>query len=113
MKIYLAIPYKFNPEKSFTVANIVAAKLMADGHVVFSPISHSHPVAAHLPEVLRCNNEFWMKQDLPMVEWCDEMRVVCIGELGSELIDRSQGVQDELRHAIRNKKTIKVIEYYD
>lgn len=113
MKIYLAIPYKFNQEKSFKVANIVAAKLMAEGHTVFSPISHSHPIAAHLPKSFSGSHEFWMKQDLPMVDWCDEVRVVCIGEMGSELIEKSQGVQDELRHAIKHKKTIKVIDYYD
>lgn len=113
MKIYLAIPYAFNPEKSFSVANKMTAQLMQSGHVVFSPISHSHPVAEHLSGELKSSHDFWMQQDLPMVEWADELHVVCIGEMGSELIQNSKGVQSEIKHAIKHKKTIKVIDYYD
>ena len=45
MKIYLAIPYSGMAEESFRIANEVSAKLMNEGHIVFSPISHSHPIA--------------------------------------------------------------------
>jgi len=113
MKIYLAIPYSFNPELSFRIANKVAAGLMADGHLVFSPISHSHPIADHLPEELRTNSNWWMKHDLPMIDWADKVHVVCIGENGSELIEQSKGVCMELIHAKETKKPIHIIEYYD
>jgi hypothetical protein len=80
MKIYLACPYSHpNPEvreERFEIANRVAAELMRQGHVVFSPISHSHPVAKYLPLELLMDHEFWMKQDLPMLlEWADALYV--------------------------------------
>lgn len=47
--IYLACPYS-HPERAvriarFDAANLAAAKLMREGHYVFSPISHTHPIA--------------------------------------------------------------------
>lgn len=113
MKIYLAIPYTFNPVKSFEIANKVTADLMSKGNVVFSPISHSHPVADYLPDHLRTDSNWWMGQDLPMVDWADEVHVVCIGEYGCDLIEDSKGVQMELEHAKQTRKPIKIVEYYD
>jgi hypothetical protein len=112
MKIYLAIPYTFNPSQSFEIANKVASRLMSEGHVVFSPISHSHPVADHLPDALRTDSNWWMTQDLPFVDWADEVHVVCIGEYGCNLIEDSKGVQMEMEYAKQNHKPIKIIEYY-
>ena len=113
MRIYLAIPYSFNPELSFKIANKVCADLMSKGHVVFSPISHSHPVADHLPKELRTDSNWWMEQDLPFVEWADEVHVVCIGEYGCNLIEDSAGVQLEISHAKQYRKPIKIIDYYE
>lgn len=112
MKIYLAIPYTFNPELSHKIANKVAADLMEQGHVVFSPISHSHCIADHLPAIVRTDADWWMTQDLPFVEWADEMHVVRIGEFGHELIEKSKGVKAEWAHAVKCNKPIKIIEYY-
>lgn len=111
MKIYLAIPYSGIPELSFKAANKVAAKLMNEGHIVFSPISHTHPIADYIDESLRFNSEYWMKQDLAFVDWCDEVRVVVIGENGYDLIDKSKGVQFEMKHANETNKNIEFIYY--
>jgi nucleoside 2-deoxyribosyltransferase len=111
MKIYLAIPYSGIPELSFEVANKVAAKLMKEGHIVFSPISHTHPIAEYLDESVRFDSEYWMKQDLCFVDWCDEVRVVVIGEFGYDLIDKSKGVQFELKHAKETNKPFEFIHY--
>jgi nucleoside 2-deoxyribosyltransferase len=113
MKIYLAIPYTYNPERSFKIANKICADLMSKGHVVFSPISHSHPVADYLPNELRTDSNWWMGQDLPFVEWADEVHVICIGEYGCNLIEDSKGVQMELAHAKEKGKPIQIIDYYD
>lgn len=112
-KIYLAIPYTFNPKLSHKIANEVAAKLMSEGHVVFSPISHSHIIADHLPVELRTDSEWWMQQDLPFVDWCDELHVVIIGEFGHDLIENSKGVRMEWKRAIEKRKPIKLIHYFD
>lgn len=113
MKIYLAIPYTFNPSLSHQIANKVASQLMQQGHVVFSPISHSHHIADHLPDLVRTDADWWMTQDLPFVEWSDELHIVCIGDSGSELISKSKGCCKEIEYAKSLNKTIKVIEYYE
>jgi nucleoside 2-deoxyribosyltransferase len=113
MKIYLAIPYSFNPELSFKIANKIAAKLMIAGHIVFSPISHSHPVADYLPDNLRTDSDWWMKYDLPMIDWADEVHVVCIGHYGPDLVAESKGVQMEMVHAQNTNKPIIIIEHYE
>lgn len=113
MKIYVAIPYSFNPTRSFEIANKIAAELMAKGNVVFSPVSHSHPIADYLPAELRTDSLWWMAQDLPLVDWCDKMIVVCIGENGHQLIEQSKGVTHEWAHAVKMQKPIEIFEYYD
>lgn len=112
-KIYLAVPYTWNPEASFKIANQVTAQLMEAGHVVFSPISHSHYVADFLDPKLRTDSDWWMEQDLPFVEWCDEVYVLMIGETGDALIARSKGVQMELQHAKKIRKPIVYIDFYE
>ena len=112
MKIYLAIPYTFNPELSHKIANKVTAELMNKGHVVFSPISHSHHIADHLPDIVRTDSDWWMSQDLPFVEWAEKLIVVLIGEFGSELAAKSKGVQMELNHAKKHGKQIEFYEYF-
>lgn len=76
------------------------------GKVVFSPISHSHCIADHLPPGLKTDWEWWMDQDLPMVEWADELCVVVPGENGYDLVRDSKGVQKEIQHAIQCGKFI-------
>lgn len=107
---YLAIPYSFNPEDSFRIANEVAADLMEMGHVVFSPISHSHPIAQYLPEECLLDYQFWMDQDLPILGKCDKMVLVCLGDNGEELISNSRGCQREIKFARENN--IEIITYY-
>jgi nucleoside 2-deoxyribosyltransferase len=112
MKIYLAIPYSFNPELSADLANKAAARLMQDGHVVFSPISHSHGIADYLPPSLRTDSHWWMQQDLPFVDWADEVHVVVIGELGHELIEQSIGVQAEIKRAKQLGKPVHYVQHF-
>lgn len=111
-KIYLAIPYTWNPTVSERIANKTAALLMKQGHVVFSPISHSHAIADEMEESLRLDHHFWMNQDLPFIDWADEVIVVCIGEMGHELIENSRGVQAELKYAKEHHKPVHVMTYY-
>ena len=113
MKIYLAIPYSYNPSQSFKIANKITAQLMAEKNLVFSPISHSHCIADHLPDELRTDSDWWMQHDLPFIDWADKVYVVCIGEMGADLIEQSKGVQMELAYAKKHNKPIHIIEYYD
>lgn len=107
--IYLAIPYTYDTAKSFEIANKVSAKLMSEGHVVFSPISHSHSIADHLHPNLRTDQEFWMRQDIPMLEKCDEVYLVYTGDYN--LIQNSKGVQQELAKARELKLPVTLYHY--
>ena len=99
MKIYLAIPYTGIEEESFNVANKVAAKLMSEGHIVFSPISHTHPIAlaGNLPK----GWDYWKTFDECFIEWCDELHIVQMKIDGDAKIARSTGVNAEIEIAKR------------
>lgn len=115
--IYLAIPYSFNPELSFDIANRISAGLMQDGFVVFSPISHTHPLSKKMDDGLQFNHEFWMKQDLTILSKCDYLYVVNIEGYkdfpGYYLIDMSKGCQTEMKKARELGILIRKIDYYD
>ena len=111
-KIYLAIPYSYNPEESFRIANEVAAELMEEGYVVFSPISHSHPICHFVKEENKISHEFWLRQDKTWLELCNWVVFVVIGEEGTELLRNSEGCQDEYNDALNLDKRIKYY-YYD
>ena len=89
--IYLACPYS-DPdpavvEARFQAANRAAAKLIAEGHVVFSPISMSHPIAEVMGNHL---SEAWYGFDEPFMANCEAMVIVTVDGW-----DRSRGVAAE------------------
>ena len=104
-KIYLAIPYSRYEEKSFQLANEVAADLIREGNIVFSPISMSHPIA--VIGGLDGSWEMWKKIDLEFIRWCDEIVLVNFDE---DAVKNSTGVQGELEYAREIGKPI--INYY-
>ena len=80
-KIYLAAPYSHpDPEireKRVSLANKKAAELMESGNLVFSPLSHSHPISKYCATD-PCANGFWLRQDLWVLKICDEMQILCL-----------------------------------
>ncbi len=77
-KIYLATPYS---HKDFVVmlhrfhqVNKAAASLMKEGDLVYSPISHTHPIA--LAGDLPKGWDYWEAYDLTFIEWADELYVL-------------------------------------
>ena len=106
--IYLASPYSHPEEhvrlERYNAACRKAASLMQAGNVVFSPIAHSHAVAAHLPQDLLMSHEFWMAQDIPLLRYADKLVVL--------LIDgwrESRGVSAEIDYAINISKAIEYV----
>lgn len=94
-KIYLACPYTSSTEieeKRFQAANEQAAELMAQGYLVFSPISHTHPI--HLSGCLPGDWEFWKEYDQTFIEWCDEVWIMRIPGW-----EESKGVKAEIKIA--------------
>lgn len=105
-KIYLAIPYSGYEEESFRLANEIAAELIKQGYIVFSPISMSHPISKI--GGLKGNWETWMAIDYAFIEWSDEIIVVNFDE---KAVKESTGVQDEIKYGKKLGKSIK--NYYN
>lgn len=78
--IYLASPYSHTDEnvrrRRFEAACRAAAFLMEQGHVVFSPIAHSHPVEQNMAEIH--DTAWWMRQDLAFMESCERMLILTL-----------------------------------
>lgn len=97
--IYIATPYSHELESvqisRFNAVNKYAAELISRGEVVFSPISHSHPVAEYLED---CPNDwdFWEKHDLPILGICSDIHVLCLPGW-----EESKGVHEEIVEAKR------------
>lgn len=93
--IYLAVPYTHpDPvvrQRRFEAATAYAAKLMLVGHTVFSPITHSHPIAQHG----QCPNwSQWQPLDLFILSLSRRLVVLCLDGW-----EQSEGVRDEIQWA--------------
>lgn len=104
-KIYLAVPYTGLEEQSFKAANKVAAQLMKEGDLVYSPISHSHPIANQ--EGLPTDYKFWYEHNKAFIEWADYIYFIVLGIEGYDLIDNSKGCKVEKDLAMELDKKIR------
>ena len=78
--IYLACPYT-HPDADiralrFEKANQVAAKLIWGGKIVYSPISHTHPIA--MAGKLPLDWAYWQSLDEFYIRICDEVIVLML-----------------------------------
>jgi len=78
--VYLACPYS-HPDPAvrlerFNAANRAAARLMASGVYVFSPISHTHPIA--LAGDLPLGWDFWQGYDRAVLACCERLLVLML-----------------------------------
>ena len=105
--IYLATPYSHpDPEvmeQRFQQACKVAGKLMGQGHIVFSPIAHTHPIAVE--GNLDRGWGFWGKFDYEFVSFSEEVWVVKMDGW-----DTSRGVAAEIKLATELGKPVKFLE---
>jgi len=94
--IYLACPYSHeNPDvrnTRWSAANIAAAKLMSQGLYVFSPISHTHPIAVASNGTLPIGWDFWEGFDRQYLNVCKKIIVLRIPGW-----DTSTGVLAEIK----------------
>lgn len=94
--IYLATPYSDSDpavrQRRFEAVNKLAAKLMAGGFMVFSPISHTHPIA--VVGDLPTGWDYWERYDRKILAICDEVIVFC-----QDGWQESVGVQAEIKIA--------------
>ena len=104
--IYLASPYS-HPcpvirHARFTAVCRQAAEMLRCGIPVFSPIAHSHAIAAH---DLPLDWTFWQRFDRPFIEICSEMWVLTLDGW-----QESRGVQEEIALARELGKTVVLVE---
>jgi len=78
--IYLASPYSHvDPavrQWRFDAACRATAVMLRAGMDVFSPIVHSHPVAAWGLDAM--DHRFWMRVDRPYLDWCESVAVLTL-----------------------------------
>lgn len=94
--IYLAGPYTHhNPEireQRFADLTCAAHRLMIEGHVVFSPVTHGHTIAERHDTPI--DFEWWEDQSLGMLRHASKMIVVMLHGW-----QESRGVAAEIRTA--------------
>jgi len=106
--VYLATPYSHDDpairEQRFREVNRVAAEMMRQGVHVFSPISHTHPIAecGDLPK----GWEYWQAYDRAMLRACGKVAV-----LMQDGWENSVGVQAEIGLARELGLPVEFIEH--
>jgi hypothetical protein len=105
-KIYLAIPYTGMEDESYELVNKACVEILRNKEFnVFSPITHSHPLAKN--HGLEGDWNFWQNMDKQFIDWCDELWVVIPPtEDGMSLVRNSVGVQAECEYAASLMKPI-------
>jgi len=103
--LYLASPYSVKiplseqqaaklRKRRFEAVCKYAAKLMKQGELVFCPIAHSHPIEVlGMPGEVN-DGDFWLKQDFAVLQFCKELRVLCL-----EGWEQSDGIRREIEFA--------------
>ena len=108
MLTYLAIPYSHHDpairQLRFDQVNRVAARLINEGHLIFSPISHSHHIAAE--HGLHCGWEFWRRHDEFFLAVSSRLLILKLDGW-----DKSMGVMAEIAFAEKCGIDIEFMEY--
>jgi len=106
--VYLAVPYSHDDphvrHERFIEANKAAGKLMQEGHHVFSPISHTHPIAVEcdLPK----GWDYWEAFDRAYMEHCHKIIVLCLDGW-----TESKGIAAELQIAYELGLAVEYLEW--
>lgn len=105
-KIYLAVPYSGTDkqrQERFEKVNKVAVKLMEQGNIVYSPITHSHPLTEQcgLPK----GWEYWKNHNTSFIKWCDELYILILDGW-----EESVDIKAEIKIAATYEKKVKYID---
>lgn len=108
---YLACPYSDIDERvrlfRFKTVNKIAGDLIAKGYIIFSPLSHSHPIAS--ASHLELGWEQWQEMDKVFIRLCSKMIVLMLDDW-----KKSIGVQAEIEYARElGMKIIYITEFYN
>lgn len=107
--IYLASPYKSNlpgiEKARFNYACTAAARLIAEGLIIYSPIAMTHPInesardnhCSRIAKLAHKSPDFWYKFDIQMLEHCSHLIVLAISGW-----KESKGVSLEYKYFVKN-----------
>ena len=105
-RIYLAIPYSHSDEEvkelRYEIANWISAYLMRMDAIVFSPITHSHPLVKY---GLPTGYEYWRTQDESFMDTCASIIVVTL-----DGCDSSNGVNSEIMYMTNSGKPVHYLD---
>jgi hypothetical protein len=89
-------------EARFNAANRAAAALIRLGHVVYSPITMTHPIDKVMAGTSNTlGSDFWVRFDEAFMEACSSINVLMIDGW-----DRSSGVRREIEFFTRRGKPV-------
>lgn len=79
--IYLAGPYTSADAEGriarFEALTVAAAGLIRQGHIVYSPITHTHPIDLHfVREGVNLSSDYWCDFDETFMAVCTEMAIL-------------------------------------
>jgi hypothetical protein len=110
--IYLAAPYSHEDEmvRASRALNVsrIAAKLISEGHHIFSPISHGHVIATSSSHPMRGDWKYWKDFNQRMILISDEVVVLTIASWQDSL-----GVQAEIAFAKKHKRQVSYLNYFE
>jgi nucleoside 2-deoxyribosyltransferase len=104
--LYLACPYT-DPDhmvrlERFNFATQAAASLIAKGHIVFSPITMTHPIDVVMAgDQNTLGSDFWVQFDQAFMERCDEFVLLAIDGW-----QKSGGVRREIEYFTAARKPL-------
>lgn len=106
--VYVASPYN-HPDDDYRYLNFLkvskySARMIANGHVVISPIAYGHPLLSY--SEMPYDFEFWSNFCLSILNKCDELHVLTLDGW-----DKSRGVLEEIEYAKKMGIEIKYVEY--
>jgi hypothetical protein len=101
--VYLAVPYSHQSanvrEMRFREANRISARIMDAGILIFSPISHTHPIA--LAGKLPLGWDFWERYDRAYLVVCRALVVLRLdGWQESKGVAAETKIMDELARPV-------------
>lgn len=105
---YLAGPYSHSHEhvrhKRYEQITAVAARLMAEGRIIYSPITSMHYLAK--THALPTEADFWLKHDLAILRRCGKLLVLQLDGW-----DQSLGLKSEIEFAEANNIPVEYISW--
>jgi hypothetical protein len=103
--LYIACPYTHpDPaikEQRFKLATKIAALYVERGHIVYSPITHTHPLDVELAGHGTLGSDFWVKFDETFMAICSEMIII-----KTDGWDKSSGIKREMEYFKEHGKPI-------